>query len=103
MEIIDRFDSGDEIRINFVIGRDKLIWNRDDDSMEVFLDSSLEYMNMYLITHGVYAVSDFCRTLQIKKPPLIYAYMGWTKEDTIKIDSHISDSQVMLSITCKFL
>lgn len=101
MEITDRFDS-ERIKLNFIVQRSDLIWNRDDDGVRLYLESTEEYVNMYLAMRGIFTVYDLCITLKLKPQP-IYAYMGWTKEDTIQIDSHISDSQVMLGITCKFL
>lgn len=102
MQIVDRFD-GPGVHISMPLKRQDLPWNvPNDEYMVTYLKTLVNYANDKRVKRGVFTLYDLCMDLNLE-PKSIYAYIGWGKDDEIKMNPYIDDTKVMIGLDCKFL
>ena len=102
MQIVDRFNDG-LVDISMPLNRQDLPWNASDDQyIQVYLKTLTNCANYKRIQRGVFTLYDLCVDLSLE-PKLIYAYIGWGKDDEIKMNHHIDDNKILINLVCKFL
>ena len=102
MQIVDRFDKN-IVKFSFPLQRNSLQWDMSDNNyVSMYLDSLTMFANNKKTDRGIYTVYDLCMDLSLDVKP-VYAYFGWRKHETIKLNKYIDDNRIIIGFECSLL
>ena len=102
MQIIDRFDES-TVHISFPLECGHLDWlSENDEYNRSYLKILEDTVNDKRILRGVYTLYDLCFDLHLE-PKSTYAFIGWGKDDEIKLNPYIDENRVIFGFNCRFL